>query len=299
VRASRALRSALLSVALVVSIGVPAREAAAASATENGWSYLIDKLQRDGVDRAWAREVFRDPRVPQFTILEFGLYPGETSNLYRGFRTATSVARARQCRARYAAELESAQKRFNVDASVVAAIFHVETSCGHNRGSHVALWRLARLAMANEPENLRMNLARHLRGAPASRRAQIDARTRERGKYLEDTFYPEVLATFRLAQREKLDPLGILGSGSGAFGIPQFLPSSYLRYGVDGNGNGRISLHEPADAAHSAANYLSGHGWRDDMSSAEKRTVIWTYNRSGAYIDTILALSDSIRRGRN
>ena len=54
----------------------------------------------------------------------------------------------------------------------------------------------------------------------------------------------------------------IVGSKAGAFGMPQFLPSSYMRFAVDGNGNGRISLHEPADAAHSAANYLAAHGWK-------------------------------------
>jgi membrane-bound lytic murein transglycosylase B len=270
-----------------------------AHADEGGWSYLIDKLAADGVDPRRAREVFRDPRMPRFTVLEFGLYQAETSALYRGFRSAASIARARQCRVRFARELEAAEERYRVDASVVAAIFHVETSCGLNRGRHVALYRLARLAMANEPANLRHNLSRHLRGAPPNRRAQTEARTRERGKYLEDTFYPEVLATFRVAERQRIDPLGIVGSGSGAFGIPQFLPGSYLRFGVDGNGNGRVSLHEPADAAFSAANYLAGHGWRPGLSSAEQRTVIWTYNRSGAYIDTILALSEAIRRGRN
>ena len=68
---------------------------------------------------------------------------------------------------------------------------------------------------------------------------------------------------------------------------------------MDGNGNGRVSLHEPADAAHSAANFLVGHGWRPGLSTADQRTVIWAYNRSGAYIDTILELSRRIERRKN
>jgi hypothetical protein len=57
------------------------------------------------------------------------------------------------------------------------------------------------------------------------------------------------MATFELAPRLDIDPLGIRRSGSGAFGLPQFPPSSYLRCGVDGNGDGRVSMYEPADAS--------------------------------------------------
>ena len=273
--------------------------AAPAAASERGWTYLIDKLEADGISRERARKVFRDPRVRPHTHLDYGLYPRESSRLYRGFRSRSSIAAAQRCRGRYAREFESAARRYGVPASVVAAIFHVETRCGENKGKDVALYRLARLAMANEPRNVARNIKRHTRGKPRSEWPKIEARTRERGKYLEDTFYPEVLASFHLGSKLGIDPLGIIGSKAGAFGIPQFLPSSYMRFAVDGNANRRVSLHEPADAAHSAANYLAGHGWRPGLNTAEKRRVIWTYNRSDAYIDTILFLSDQIEKQRN
>jgi membrane-bound lytic murein transglycosylase B len=108
-------------------------------------------------------------------------------------------------------------------------------------------------------------------------------------------FYPEVLATFRLAERLGIDPLGIRGSPSGAFGLPQFLPTSYLRFAVDGNGDGLVSLYDPADAIASAANYLVSHGWRPALTRQQQRQVIWAYNHSAAYIDAVLFLADRVR----
>jgi membrane-bound lytic murein transglycosylase B len=262
------------------------------AANYRGWDYIVEKLVADGVDRRQVRRVFTDPRVEPFDGLQFGLYPREPSSLYRGFTQPASVALARRCKAAHEETLQGAQERFGVSASVVAAIIHVESGCGRNTGSDVILFRLARLAMANEPQNLRENIARH--SIDADDPSAIELRTRERGQYLENTFYPEVLATFQLSDKLDIDPLSLRGSGSGAFGMPQFLPRSYLSYGADGNGDGRISLYDPEDAIYSCANYLSAHGWHGGLSRAEKRRVIWHYNRSDAYIDAVLGLADRL-----
>ena len=293
-RIARTLAAAVVATSILFG-GAPTP----ARADVRGWSYLMDKLEADGLPRSRIQKVFRDPRMKRHSHLDYGLYPKESSRLYRGFRSRSSIAGARRCRARYAREFERAEKRFGVPASVLASIFHVETRCGENKGRDVAVYRLARLAMANEPKNVTRNIKRHQREEPRSKWPKIEARTRERGQYLEETFYPEVLAGFQIGQKLGIDPLGIIGSKAGAFGIPQFLPSSYIRFAVDGNGNGRVSLHEPADAAYSAANFLMNYGWRPGISTKEKRAVIWNYNRSDAYIDTILFLSDQIARNRN
>lgn len=294
---SRSTATVLAATLLATALVFGAR--GSAEADTRGWSYLMDKLQTDGIARSSVERVFRDPRIRRHTHLDYGLYPRESARIYRGFRTRSSVAGARRCRVRYAPEFERAQKRFGVPASILSAIFHVETRCGANKGKDVALYRLARLAMANEPGNVERNIRRHTRGKPAAEHAKIIARTRERGQYLEDIFYPEVVAAFQIGSKLQIDPLDIVGSKAGAFGIPQFLPSSYIKYAVDGDGDGRVSLHDPADAAYSAANFLLNHGWRPGIGAKDKRAVIWNYNRSDAYIDTILYLSDQIERTRN
>lgn len=268
--------------------------AAAERPFDPSWNHVVLRLIADGHDARLVRETFRDPRVPPFDGLPFALDPRESHALYRGFLRRDSIARARACRSEHDRAFRAAERRYGVPASVVGAILHVETQCGRNTGRQRVLFRLARLAMANDPANVRWNIARHTAGEPRARHAAIAARVRERARALETTFYPEVAATFEVARRNGIDPLGMRGSGAGAFGLPQFLPSSYLRFAVDGNGDGRTSLYDPADAIASAANYLRGNGWRPGIDTAAKRRVIWSYNRSQAYIDTVLRLATQL-----
>ncbi len=260
---------------------------------DRGWRYLKDKLVADGVPRAQVDRAFSDPRMRAFDGLYFSPYaPREGKSMYRDFLGESGTTTARRCRAEWAEHLERAERRFGVPAGVCAAIMTVETQCGRNTGRSVVLYRVARLAMANDPDNLQRNVQRW--GADD---ADIEARLRARARYLEDTFYPEVRAVFVIAQRQRIDPLGLTGSGAGAFGYPQFLPTSYLNHGVDGDGDGRVSLYDPADAAASCANYLANHGWRQGISYEQKRQVVWRYNRSDAYIDTVLTLASRVEQG--
>ena len=152
--------------------------------------------------------------------------------------------------------------------------------------------------MANEPSNLAANVERL-----ASRDGMLDealaAQVRARARVLDDMFYPEVRATFQVAGTLGLSPLEMTGSPSGAFGAPQFLPTSYQRYGEDGNGDGRVDLYEMDDAAASTARFLEAHGWRPGLTRAQQRAVIWSYNRSDAYIDAVLQLAAQLRVGRH
>jgi membrane-bound lytic murein transglycosylase B len=261
--------------------------------TDGGWSYLIEKLVQDGVPRARVERAFHDDRLPSFDGLKFSLRPGESHSMYRGFRSAARLDAARACHEEYADDFARAEKRFDVDQGVIAAIIFVESGCGRNTGRSMIFYRLARLAMANEPANLERNIE-NLAVEGGVLDEDKAAQARRRARYLEDTFYPEVKAMFEIARRVRIDPLAMRGSGSGAFGYPQFLPSSYVKYAVDGNGDGRISLYDMPDAIASAANYFKQKGWRPGLSEEQQRRVVWEYNRSNPYIDTVLAIASEI-----
>ncbi|HEY0567254.1 MAG TPA: lytic murein transglycosylase, partial [Xanthobacteraceae bacterium] len=65
------------------------------------------------------------------------------------------------------------------------------------------------------------------------------------------------------ARVENIDPFTLLGSFAGAVGLPQFMPGSILKYGVDFDGDGHIDLrNSTADAIGSVANFLIEHGWK-------------------------------------
>ena len=106
--------------------------------------------------------------------------------------------------------------------------------------------------------------------------------------------YQQLAVLLRIAERESVDPFSIEGSWAGAFGLSQFIPTSYWDYAVDGDGNGRVDLFNDDDAVYSVGNYLHRFGWRDGIDTAKKKKVLRRYNNSGLYVDTVLAAASRI-----
>ena len=107
---TRPLRSLKLGLACTVALAlqVPSSRAGehAFHNDERGWTYIMNKLVADGVDRDRVEEVFTDPRFGSFSGLMFELHPREPRSMYRGFLRSSSIARARVCRASYREELD-------------------------------------------------------------------------------------------------------------------------------------------------------------------------------------------------
>jgi membrane-bound lytic murein transglycosylase B len=79
-------------------------------------------------------------------------------------------------------------------------------------------------------------------------------------------FSREFIAALQLLQREGLDPAQMRGSWAGAVGHTQFMPTSYMRHAVDGDGDGTIDLwRSERDALASGANLLRQLGWKRDL----------------------------------
>ncbi|WP_445506602.1 lytic transglycosylase domain-containing protein [Niallia sp. 03190] len=73
-------------------------------------------------------------------------------------------------------------------------------------------------------------------------------------------------------------------SSVGAIGHMQFMPATFVAYGIDGNGDGKISPWSLEDAIYSAANYLAANNYSQD-----KRKAIWHYNHADWYVNDVLA----------
>lgn len=132
---------------------------------------------------------------------------------------------------KYDEVFQRAEKQYGVPQEVILGVIGVETMYGRNTGRFRAIDALTTLAF------------------DFPRRA--------------DFFRDELEQYLLLAREQGFDLLAIQASYAGALGIPQFMPSSYRRYAVDFNGNGKIDIiNEPEDAIGSVANYLKQYGWR-------------------------------------
>ena len=81
-----------------------------------------------------------------------------------------------------------------------------------------------------------------------------------------DFYRAEFIEFLLLAREQRRDPMSYRGSFAGAIGLPQFMPGSIRRWGVDFDGDGRIDLlASPADAIGSVASFLVAHGWQRDL----------------------------------
>lgn len=137
--------------------------------------------------------------------------------------------------------LERAEREFGVPAAMIIGILGVETLYGQHMGNYRVIDALATLAF-DFPTN--------------------HPRASERQAY----FRGELEQFLAYHQRSGTDALQPRGSYAGAMGMPQFMPSSWVRYAVDFDGDGRIDLfNSPADAIGSVANYFKGYGWQTGL----------------------------------
>ncbi len=84
-------------------------------------------------------------------------------------------------------------------------------------------------------------------------------------------------------------------SSAGAQGLMQFMPATWTTYGVDGNGDGRADIHEPADSIFAAANYLTASGVSAGTDGV--RRAIFAYNHADWYVNDVLYYAASYGGG--
>jgi membrane-bound lytic murein transglycosylase B len=130
----------------------------------------------------------------------------------------------------YGGVLAEVEGRYGVEASVVAAVWGLESFFGERRGSVPVISALSTLA--------------------------FDGR---RGAFFEG----QLIAALKILQNGDVSPAGMTGSWAGAMGHTQFIPTSYLAYAVDFRGDGRRDIwsDDPTDALASTGAYLAQSGW--------------------------------------
>jgi lytic murein transglycosylase len=114
-----------------------------------------------------------------------------------------------------------------------------------------------------------------------------------------ELFQGELIAALKILQRGDLSLRELIGAYAGEIGQTQFLPSSYIKYGVDFDGNGHVDLrHSVPDVLASTANLLKTNGWRPGQPFGEGTAnfeVMREWNRAVVYRKTIAYFAERLR----
>lgn len=159
---------------------------------------------------------------------------------------------------RHAGLLSQIQQRYGVPPAIIVAIWGLETDFGGNMGNMPAIRSIATLA--------------------------FDCRR-------SDMFRAQLLDALRVVDRGDLQPAEMRGAWAGEIGQTQFMASSYYRFAVDFDGDGRRDLiRSVPDVLASTANYLKGYGWVAGGSwepGSANAEVLRQWNKAAVYSRTI------------
>ena len=252
---------------------------------------LITKLVDDGFNRTELIAIFNDPRVAFLEkVLDINLINKYSKADYSRFLRNQSITHAKRFLKKESTFLTQVEARYQVEKEVIVSILFIESAFGANTGNNTVFNVFFTLSQATDPEILHTAYQKLKEKYPQITIEEIELRAEKKSAWA----YKELKHLLTIAQKENLDVLNIKGSWAGAFGIAQFLPSSYLRYAVDGNNDHKVRLYNRYDSIESVANYLKENGWKDGLTEKKKRTIIRQYNNSTPYIDTVLKLSQKI-----
>jgi len=248
--------------------------------------------RQNGVDSAFIASLLRTSRTAfdaRFVRINVTNYAQKTN--YSHNHNELGVRRVRDFVERNDSILQRIDSMYNVPPEVIASLLWVESKHGTVMGKyHVASVFLSVL-LSCEPEFLELNTTSVMLQSGIdslkidSIRSVVERKAIKKVQWATD----QLKAMAAIDRRGAINVKTLDGSWAGAFGMTQFLPSSYVSWAVDGNGDGAINLNDLDDAMYSVANYLHSNGW--GTTTAEQRAAVYHYNNSQAYVDAVLTLT--------
>ncbi|MEY9703267.1 lytic murein transglycosylase [Bradyrhizobium diazoefficiens] len=191
----------------------------------------------------------------------------QTFEEFSGRMVPPRMTRGSNMMKQYGSVLSRIEQTYGVPGEVLVAIWGLETDFGVNTGKFATIRSLATLA--------------------------YDCRRAEQ-------FRGELMDALRIVQRGDLAPADMKGAWAGELGQTQFMPSSWMKYAVDFDGNGkRDLLHNAPDVLASTANYLAGYGWqrgKDWQPGSPNFAVLQQWNKSEVYSKTVAYFATQLAR---
>ncbi|HPT50559.1 MAG TPA: lytic murein transglycosylase [Accumulibacter sp.] len=231
--------------------------AAPSGAADAHFDACLSSLRADAAAKGVSNAAFdRLTRglTPDMSVIEFLDYQPEFRTPIWDYLASLvddeRVADGQALREKWAASLAAAADRYQVDPATVIAIWGVESNYGRNFGKRPLLTSLGTLSCFGRRQA-------YFRG--------------------------EFLSTLKILDAGDIAPERLVGSWAGAFGHTQFMPSTFLRLAVDGDGDGKRDLMDSVpDALASTANFLRKAGWRKGEPWGYEVSLPAGFDSSGA-----------------
>ena len=259
---------------------------------------VIDTLLNRGVDSAFIMNLLNDDNVAfneKFVMLNVSSALKKTKPDYTKHYNKRSINKTKIFITENIKTLERAEAMYQVPREVIASILWIETRLGGYTGKNNIVSVFLSTAMANQTEfvNLNLDVIHSEYKGETAKIKKLNNKIKARAKKKSQWAFKELEALEKVSMVSPIPIAEIKGSWAGAFGLSQFLPSSYMAWAVDGNYDGKINLFEKSDAIFSIGNYLKTNGWGDKIK--EKRAAVFHYNRSQDYVDAVLKLANFLK----
>lgn len=253
---------------------VSGEENKAAAAAVDVYQAVVAALKGSGVPESYVKAAFAEPRVKIHEEIVTAMNKPAESLTYEQYRklllTEKRIAGGAQFYTANKDILASVNQKYGVDTFLLAGLVGVESNYGENRGKYIVF---------NALNTIAERIPR--RSAWASQ---------------------EIAELLKLSYARKKDPFALLGSYAGAFGLGQFMPSSYNAYAADFDGDAYPDLFTWPDALASISNYLAKHDYFSSPGFAENSgpwKALYGYNHSANYVNVILELRLEIQKRVN
>lgn len=220
----------------------------------------------DGISEATLDEAFADAKVIDRVIELDRKQPESTQTMEEYLEKIVNTKRiekGREMMATHRDLLKEISAKYDVAPQYIVALWGIETNYGSNTGNYSIVNALATLAYEG-------------------RRSEF--------------FRTELLKVLHISQDDGIPASEIKGSWAGAMGQCQFMPSSFMNFAVDHNGDGKRDIwNTQEDVFASIANYLNKSGWDNAASLENKHKILMKWNRSRYFVTAVSQIANRIR----
>jgi len=249
---------------------------------------VMRALQQLGFERKTIARIFYDDRLRKIhRVVSINAMNPDRSEFYTQFTSRYAIRLARRFQSKHWALLRQVEQTHGVPRQFLTAILLVETQFGRAALPYRALEVFTTLAVEGNPKAVDRHYDKLRARHPDIEKDWLASRLGKKAQF----GFSELASMLSLFRENMAALYDVRGSYAGAIGIPQFLPSSTLRWSVDGDGDGRVDLNTLPDAVASVGNYLKQHGWTPEAPFRDKWRAVWEYNHSEHYVRAIFEVA--------